>query len=255
MSAVRYASAFLAASLLAGCNAVDRLSSIGEAPPLTQITNPRDVPGYRPVSMPMPAPLASERQPNSLWRAGSRSFFKDLRAKNIGDILTVVININERGQLSNTTTRGRVSGESSNIGNLFGLQGYLNDIFPEAINNPRGTSTNAANVLSLDGTSNNRGTATVTRTEAITTRLACVVSQILPNGNLVLSGRQEVRVNFEIRELQLTGVIRPEDISPSNTIALEQIAEARVSYGGRGQLTDVQQPRYGSQLLDIVLPF
>jgi flagellar L-ring protein FlgH len=81
------------------------------------------------------------------------------------------------------------------------------------------------------------------------------VTQVLPNGNLVVQGRQELRVNFEVRELQITGVIRQQDISSTNTVSYTKLAEARISYGGRGQLTDVQQPRYGQQLLDIIAPF
>lgn len=242
-------------ALLVGCNAADRISRIGEAPPLSQIANPNEAPGYRPVSLPMPPPQVAERNPNSLWRAGSRSFFKDLRATRVGDILTVLVTIDEKGRLSNDTQQKRTGSDSSSIGNLFGLQTYLKDIFPEAINSNSTNANNAGNVLSLDNTSTTRGTGNISRQEQINTRLAAVVTQVMPNGNLVIQGRQEVRVNFELRELQLVGVIRPEDVSPSNTIKLEQIAEARVSYGGRGHIMDLQQPRYGSQLLDVILPF
>ena len=82
-----------------------------------------------------------------------------------------------------------------------------------------------------------------------------MITEVLPNGNLAIFGRQEVQVNFERRDLVVAGVIRPEDITSGNTIAYEQIAEARVSYGGQGQITDFQQPRYGQQLYDIVFPF
>jgi len=244
----------LAALVLTGCSAVDRIQQIGETPKLTQIQNPNDAPGYRPVSMPMPPPLVAERQPNSLWRAGSRSFFKDLRASRVGDIVTVVVSLNEQGRLTNDTRRTRTGSDTAGIGNLFGLQTYLNDIFPEAINNTTNNAT-AGGILDLTSDSAHRGQGQTARTERIETRLAAVVTQVLPNGNLVLQGRQEVRVNYEVRELALAGVIRPEDISPRNTISLDQIAEARVSYGGRGHLTDIQQPRYGSQLLDIIMPF
>ncbi len=237
------------ALVLSGCSAVDRIQNIGKQPELAPIENPTQQANYRPVSLPMPAPQVSERQAGSLWRAGSRSFFKDLRANRVGDIVTVVINLDERGRLQNETRRGRTSEETNNIGNLFGFQGDFKKFLPDNI------AGSLPNVLDLDSSVDNRGTGRVDRSERINLRLAALITQVLPNGNMVLHGRQEVRLNYEVRELQLAGVIRPEDISPQNTIDYDKIAEARVAYGGRGQIMDMQQPRYGSQFLDIILPF
>lgn len=247
-SHTRLAVITLLGMLLSGCNAFDRMANIGEKPRLSPIENPMSAPGYRPVSLPMPPPQIAERMPNSLWRAGSRTFFKDLRATRVGDILTVVVNLNESGALRNTTDRARTSTELDNITALLGFEQQLHKfILPNAAGNSPS--------INLSTQTNNQGTGTINRTEQINLRLAALITQVLPNGNLVLDGHQEVRVNFELRELRLLGVVRPEDVAPDNTISYDQIAEARVSYGGRGQIDDIQQPRYGTQLLDILMPF
>ena len=240
LSPVRYAAYLLAATTLAGCGTAERLSRLGEAPTLTPITSPTQHKDYRPVSMPMPTPMILEPSANSLWRPGARAFFKDQRAKQVGDVMTVVVNIqNERAQLSAATTRSHASGENAEVSNFFGLT-------PPASANPAVGAT-------ADSTFSGKGT--VDRSENISIRLAAIVLQILPNGNLALAGRQEVRVNGDLRELQVAGVIRPEDIRSDNTISWDKIAEARISYGGRGTISDVQAPRYGQQIFDIVFPF
>ena len=244
---VRLAALLLAGTVLGGCNALSRLSEVGAPPPLSAVDNPTHSPTYKPISMPMPEPKTAKRKPNSLWRPGSRAFFKDLRANNIGDIVTVVIAINDDAAIDNTTTRSRTNVENLDIDSLFGFEGDLGAFLPEAVN--------PADILATDSNTSNTGTGTIDREEEINIQLAAVVTQVLPNGNLVIHGRQETRVNFEVRELQIIGVIRPQDITSENTVPFEDIAEARLAYGGRGHITDVQQPRYGTQILDIVVPF
>jgi flagellar L-ring protein FlgH len=237
----------LASGLLGGCNGWSRLSQIGEAPPLTNIQDPQKQPGYRPVSMPMPAALTAERRPNSLWQAGTRAFFKDQRAAQIGDILTVQVNLNEQANLQNETKKNRTGSDTENLSGIFGYEQQIPKILPKAAI--------PATLLNTAGTSASDGKGTIVRQEQVTVNVAASVTQVLPNGNLVVVGRQEMRVNYEVRELQVTGVIRPQDISATNTIALDKIAEARISYGGRGQITDIQQARYGQQLMDVLLPW
>lgn len=225
-----------------GCSSLDRLAAIGEQPKLSSIDNPTTQAGYKPVSMPMPAPQAASYNANSLWRNGSRAFFKDQRAHQIGDILTVTVNITDKANIANETQRSRSNAEDSGISNFFGVKKV-------PLTNTTGR------LLTADSTASSDGKGSVNRQEALQTNVAAVVTQLLPNGNLVVEGKQEIRVNLEIRELVVAGIVRPEDIQSDNTIDSSKIAQARIAYGGRGQITDVQQPRYGQQVFDVLLPF
>jgi flagellar L-ring protein precursor FlgH len=234
----------LTASLLSGCAAFDRLKNVGQQPALSAVDNPTARPGYKPVQMPMPALQPASYNPNSLWRNGSRAFFKDQRAHQIGDILTVQVNITDKAIIANETQRSRATTEDSGITNLLGAKKV--PVIGEAM---------PARLFTADSTSSSDGKGSVNRSEALLTNVAAVVTQVLPNGNLVVEGKQEIRVNFEIRELIVAGIVRPEDIQSDNTIDSTKIAQARIAYGGRGQITEVQQQRYGQQVMDVILPF
>jgi flagellar L-ring protein FlgH len=224
----------LTATLLGACGAADRLARIGQAPALSNIEDPTAQPGYKPVRLPMPAPQFAAHSSNSLWRQGSRAFFKDQRARQVGDLV-------------NQTQRSRSGRDSMGVPNFFGAESNLPQILP-----------NAVDPGALVGTNSNtqtQGSGSVRRSEQLSTSVATIVTQVLPNGNLVIEGKQEMRINFEVRELIVAGVVRPEDIESDNTIDSTKIAQARIAYGGRGQITDVQQPRYGQQALDVLLPF
>ena len=237
----------LASFSLAACNAFDRISDIGEQPKLSSIEDPTHAPGYMPVRMPMPAPTLGEQQPSSLWQTGARAFFRDQRAGRVGDILTVIVTINDQAQLQNETKRSRDNADTANLTNLLGFESKLNDILPNAAS--------ASSLVKAGSTVSNDGKGSVARQEQINLRIAATITQVLPNGNLVVSGKQQVGVNYDMRELDIHGVIRPQDIASDNTITYDKIAEARIAYGGQGTISDVQQPRYGEQLLDIVMPF
>ncbi|MBI5114686.1 MAG: flagellar basal body L-ring protein FlgH [Rhodovulum sp.] len=236
--------ALLAATLAGGCSAIDRLSSVGEQPALRAIENPTAQPGYKPVQMPMPTPQPAVYNPNSLWRNGSRAFFKDQRAHQVGDILTVTVKVTDKAKYENETSRSRSGNENSGVTDFIGTKTF-----------PTAKAPLPGRILTADSTGSSDGKGTIDRKEELSTTVAAVVTQVLPNGNLVVEGRQEIRVNFEIRELIVAGIVRPEDIQSDNTIDSTKIAEARIAYGGRGQITDVQQPRYGQKLLDVILPF
>ncbi len=228
-----------------GCSSIDRLAAIGERPALSAIENPTTQPGYKPVQMPMPKPEVASYNANSLWRNGSRAFFRDQRAAKVGDIMTVTVNFTDKANIANETQRSRKNTEDSGITDFIGSK---------TITNPA-TAVLPGRILTTDSTSTSDGKGSVQRQEALQTSVAAVVTQVLPNGNLVVEGKQEIRVNFEVRELIVAGIVRPEDIQSDNTIDSSKIAQARIAYGGRGQITDVQQPRYGSQVMDVLLPF
>jgi flagellar L-ring protein FlgH len=233
------------AAFASGCSSIDRLSQIGEKPKLTEIENPTTQPGYKPVQMPMPKPETASYNANSLWRNGSRAFFRDQRAARVGDIMTVTVNITDKANIANETQRSRTNKEDSGITDFIGSKTL----------GVQGQKILPGRILTADSTASSDGKGSVNRQEALQTNVAAVVTQVLPNGNLVVEGKQEIRVNFEIRELIVAGIVRPEDIQSDNTIDSSKIAQARIAYGGRGQITDIQQPRYGQQVMDVLLPF
>ena len=183
----------------------------------------------------------------SLWAGTTSSLISDRRAANRGDILTVVIEIDDEAQMTNSSGRSRSSGESVSIPQMIGIPQRLNERLPE------GASFD--NLAEAEASSTYKGSGNITRRDKLTLRVAATVIDQLPNGTLQIEGTQEVRVNYELRELTVSGFVRPADIDRDNEIAYDRIAGARISYGGRGQITDVQQPRFGQQLADVILPY
>ena len=236
---MRRAIALLAgALLLGGCSDfLTRLSEVGGPPKLSPTGDPTKDPHYHPVSLPMPPVQPIEAQANSLWRPGGREFFKDQRAHAIGDVLTILINVNDVANEMNNTSITRNGNEGMDVPNLFNL---------------RPTNSTIVNT----GSSNSNITlGQIQRNEQVTTSLAGVITQVLPNANMVVVARQQMRVNGEMRELVVTGIVRPQDIASDNTVLHDRLAEARIIYGGRGTMSDQQVPRYGQQLLDVLMPF
>lgn len=234
----------VAAFGLGGCDSLSRLSEVGRPPTLSPTQDPTRTPGWHPVTMPMPTPQPAPLEGDSLWRAGSRAFFKDQRAARVGDLVTIQVSMNDSATVKNATTATRSSGESAGMPNMFGLENLLTHV-----------PMDPSKLISMSSSNNNAGTGQIQRNETVTVSLAGVVTQVLPNGNLVVMAHQQFRVDSELRDLQVSGVIRPEDIASDNTIQSNRMAEARIAYGGRGTLTDLQQPRWGQQALDVVLPF
>lgn len=217
-------------------------------PAHTPVQSPEYLTGGGERTMPQPVPAAYEPpRANSLWRAGSRSFFNDQRASRIGDILTVNIEIDDKAELSNSSNRTREASTSAGLSNFFGLERTLDQIFNNQFD--------SENLIGAEAESEHRGQGAINREEKIELTIAAVIVDRLPNGNLVLAGRQEVRINGELRELTVSGIIRPEDVTASNTINHTQIAEARISYGGRGSISAVQRPNWGQRIGDAITPW
>ncbi len=240
--------ATLLASSLSACATMSEIKNVGQPPSLTPIMDPQmAASGRRQVVMPMPQMPSTQTSSNSLWQAGARQFFSDPRASKIGDILTVNILIDDKAQLNNSSTRNRTSSQSGGVAKFFGLENLPGKVLPAGFDPAKMVETNSEG--------NFAGTGQVNRQEKITLTVAALVTQVLPNGNLIVSGRQEVRVNNEIRELLVSGIVRPQDINSTNMVQHTQMAEARISYGGRGQNTQYQAPPIGQQILGIINPF
>lgn len=238
-----------------GCsNTADRLDRIGKGPDFRNINTYEDEIYETYASKGLVDPIhainneeTSYKTANSLWRPGSRTFFRDQRARSVGDILKVVITMQDKAKLDNQTQSSRNDTSNLGIPNLFGYESDIGKLLPSAAN-----AANLANIKSVDS---NQGLGKIDRKETINTTFAATVVKILPSNNLIIKGSQEIKINTEVREVTIEGIIRPEDISAQNSVTLDQIAEARVTYGGRGNISDYQQPRYGKQILDIISPF
>ncbi len=239
-----------ASQLTAGC--IGRLDHAFTAPHMTAPGAPRpEVPTAAAERLALAGRTTPEmndpESAGSLWQSGPTSLFGNRRARTLGDILTVVIEIDDEAEIKNRTDRTRDATEGLSVPNFFGLASLAADVLPN----------NATLDPAIDASSSSQtnGDGNIKREEKVTLRVAATVTHMLPNGHMVITGSQEMRVNHELRDLQVAGIIRPEDISRQNTITYEKIADARIVYGGRGVISDVQQPRYGQKILDAVLPY
>jgi len=239
----------MVSSALAGCSStLDKLEDVGKQPKMAEVANPTEQASYKPLTWPMPENSPPPKQyANSLWQPGARAFFRDQRAARVGDILRVNVKVEDKAEIDNKTERKRDTDDSIAAPVVFGLENRIAGFLPG--------KANPANLMNVTGATSSKGDGKIKRKETIETQVAALITQVLPNGNFVIDGHQEVRINFEIREVSVKGVVRPQDINSDNTIESNQIAEARITYGGRGQITDVQQPRWGHQVIETLSPF
>jgi flagellar L-ring protein precursor FlgH len=235
--------AVIAFAPLAACSTV---TEVVRGPQLTPVGYPAALIPQEQVILPMAQP-PQPANANSLWKVGARTFFGDQRAARVGDILTVQIDIDDSARTQNTTTTSRTSGQTMGIPHLFGLESSLGKILPGGFD--------PSTAIETTSTSNKAGAGAVTRSEKISLTIAAVVTGVLPNGNMIIQGTQEVLTNGELRRLTVSGIVRPEDISAANTIRHTQIAEARIAYGGRGEISRVQKTPAGQGLVEAFSPF
>ena len=236
-------------AILTGCASIDRLSEVGRPPATTPIDVIRSPMLAEKINYPIQAEVDARPTSNSLWRPGSKTFLKDQRATRLGDILTADVQFSDSATLENQTSRERSNSDALNLGSMLGYASKLAGTLP---GNPM---LDPAALLGSSGPGQFKGTGSSQRKENVRFKVAVIIVDQLRNGNFVVSGRQELRVNNELREVVVAGIVRPQDIDAENTIASEKIAEARITYGGRGTLTDYQQPPVGSQIIEIIRPF
>jgi flagellar L-ring protein precursor FlgH len=246
---VRVVAAVLGPLLLAACDAIGHFQG---APSLSAPGAISGIPNTLPNSQPVAAARAGDiyaipAMPGSLWRPGSKTFFRDTRARNVGDLVTVIVSLQDQAEFANQTQLQRTTANTMSITNLFGLGTLIGRLIPGLANTSPSIST--------AGSEQTAGTGDVKRSETATINFSATVVRVLPNGNFEIAGSQQVRLDNELRDLELRGIIRPEDILPNNTITSAQIAEARIIYGGHGVSSDLQRPPWGQDLLNRVQPF
>jgi flagellar L-ring protein FlgH len=231
--------------MLGGC--FSAVNDVGRPPQMSPVGS-----GLNPdrgAFLTQPAPAVAYKPGNSLWQDSSAELFRDQRAMKIGDVVTVKISIKDNASMVNNTHGKRDASRNLEMNDTVGMS--ASDVAGSHIK----TNINGFLTAKNHGYTESKAEGTLTRSENIDLLVAATVTEVLPNGNLVVSGQQEVRVNFELRELKVAGVVRPRDISAENAIAYDKVAEARISYGGRGPVQVIQQPGVGQQLMDIFAPF
>jgi flagellar L-ring protein FlgH len=235
----------MAVFLIAGCSGVGELKTAIVGTNLSDINNIQD-PEDTPVKTPLPDAILEQPNRNSLWQPGARSFFKDQRASRQGDILTVVVNINDSANMNNATKKERASTNKGALSKLAGAETGLYKYFP---------GITPSSTFDTSSTPAHSGKGTINRAEQINLEVAAMVVQLLPNGNLVIKGEQEILINSELRKLHVSGIISKADIEPGNIVNSRRISQARIYYGGEGEINDVQQDKWGNKVIEAIMPF
>ena len=235
----------MVSSMLAGCSGIGELKTAVVGTNLSGIDNIKD-PEEAPIKTPLPDTIVEQPNRNSLWQPGGRSFFKDQRASRPGDILTVTVHINDSATMNNATKKERASLNKGALSKLAGAETGLSKYFP---------GITPSSVFDTSSTPSHSGKGTINRPEQINLEVAAMVVQLLPNGNFVIKGEQEILVNSELRRLHVSGIISKADIDPGNIVNSRRISQARIYYGGEGEINDVQQDKWGNKIIEAIMPF
>lgn len=227
------------------CSGVKELKTAITGANLSETDNLKDS-EHQPIKTPLPTPITEQPNQNSLWQPGARSFFKDQRASQPGDILTVSIDINDSASMNNTSSKSRTSQNNSVISKLAGAETGLKKYFP-GISPPT--------IFDTKSSPSHSGSGTINRSEKVNLEVAAMVVELLSNGNLFIKGEQEVLVNSELRKLYVSGIISRADIEPGNIVSSRRISQARIYYGGEGEVNDVQQDKWGNKVIEAIMPF
>ena len=239
---IKFVTCLLIIFITNGCNTADRIQNVGKIPHLNSNLQENNIYQY--------GDDIEELYNNnpSLWQSNNTSFLQNHTTRKYGDIIKINVKFSDDAKLANASQRQRKTTENLLIPRLFGAQKHIKEAFSGEDDKPE-------TIASLSGSNTNLGKGAIDRSEKINMQIAAMVMKNLPNGNLYVQGTQEIRVNYEVREVYISGIIRPEDISIDNSVDASKIAELRISYGGRGHMSDIQQPRIGIQLIDILSPF
>ncbi len=241
---------FFGLSMLTSCSyTLNRLKNVGRPPEFAQIKVPQVDSDQGSENLVTQDHKDSIRKTNSLWKPGSSTtFFRDNRSWKVGDILKVSVKIQDNATLNNKTTNDKKDNSKTLLGTFFGKEKVIRNVLSSSKNS-------TGDLANFGSNSGFQGAGGISRKEDINIEIAAIVSQILPNGNMIIRGHQEIRVNFELREISIAGIVRPRDIDANNSVSSDKVAEARISYGGRGINTDVQKPGVANEVVNIVSPF
>ncbi len=198
-------------------------------------------------SLPMTEEKILPPNEGGIYSVKSKNLYQDNRARRVGDILLVKIVETSSGKKSANTKTSRASSLTGGISSFFG--------FEQSLLTKGGEHTPSRTSMDADLSSGFEGKAETSRDSVVSATISAKVMEVTMDGNLIIQGYREVRVNNETQHIILSGIVRPTDISQDNSILSSSIADARIEYNGTGTLADRQQPGWLANAIDVIWPF